>query len=455
MRRGALPRRAAPSRGSRGGRRRRDRRATQRRRGRRAGSSPGDDRPAPAPRPTARAGPGARRTRSRADGRYALMRSRAGGSLGAAHRRVIGPSASRPAGAIPLAPRTAQVPRGPAAPEPKMPSPLPVFRPLLLAVALPITALACLAALGPSPRREAPSLPAAPAAGPWVWVSNEGSGDLAVIDAATDEVVARVHVGKRPRVSPAYASAADRGADGIAEVDLATRRLSRVLPSGQDPAAFDVVAGGRLLVISNEETASASIVDVATARLVGSVAVGEEPEGVTAAPDGRLVAVTSEREHRVDFVDPGAGRAVARVPTCLRPRSIAFTRDGALAFAPCEEGAAVAVIDARALRPAGEIVLPAGSRPMGIALAADGRRLFVSNGRAGTVSAIDVASRKVVATSPPFGQRVWGLGLTPDGRRLYVADGPANEVVVLDATTLAVLRRIPVGDSPWGVVIAP
>src|SRR6266540_4205566 len=429
MRRGALPRRAAPSRGSRGGRRRRDRRATQRRRGRRAGSSPGDDRPAPAPRPTARAGPGARRTRSRADGRYALMRSRAGGSLGAAHRRVIGPSASRPAGAIPLAPRTAQVPRGPAAPEPKMPSPLPVFRPLLLAVALPITALACLAALGPSPRREAPSLPAAPAAGPWVWVSNEGSGDLAVIDAATDEVVARVHVGRRPR----WLRLGPLGRSLFAAVSGTPRPRPGVSPA----------------------YASAGIVDVATARLVGSVAVGEEPEGVTAAPDGRLVAVTSEREHRVDFVDPGAGRAVARVPTCLRPRSIAFTRDGALAFAPCEEGAAVAVIDARALRPAGEIVLPAGSRPMGIALAADGRRLFVSNGRAGTVSAIDVASRKVVATSPPFGQRVWGLGLTPDGRRLYVADGPANEVVVLDATTLAVLRRIPVGDSPWGVVIAP
>src|SRR6266542_1739363 len=251
MRRGALPRRAAPSRGSRGGRRRRDRRATQRRRGRRAGSSPGDDRPAPA------------------------------------HRRVIGPSASRPAGAIPLAPRTAQVPRGPAAPEPKMPSPLPVFRPLLLAVALPITALACLAALGPSPRREAPSLPAAPAAGPWVWVSNEGSGDLAVIDAATDEVVARVHVGKRPRwlrlgplgrslfaavsgtprprpgVSPAYASAAERGADGIAEVDLATRRVSRVLPSGQDPEAPD----GRRLFVSNGRAGTVSAIDVVSRKV--------------------------------------------------------------------------------------------------------------------------------------------------------------------------------------------
>jgi len=357
---------------------------------------------------------------------------------------------------------------------------LPVFRPLLLAVTIPVTALACIAALGPSPRRATPSLPpAAVAAGPWVWVSNEGSGDLALIDAATDEVVARVHVGKRPRglrlglqgrslfaavsgtprprpgLSPAYAPAAERGADGIAEVDLATRRVSRVLPSGQDPEAFDLVADGRLLVVSNEETASATIVDVSAARLVASIAVGAEPEGVTAAPDGRLVAVTSEREHRVDFVDPCAGLAVARVATCLRPRSVAFTRDGALAFAPCEEGGAVAVIDARALRSAGEIALPPGSRPMGIALAPDGRRLFVSNGRAGTVSAIDVVSRKVAATSAPFGQRVWGLALTPDGRRLYVADGPANEVVALDAATLAVLKRIPVGDSPWGVVVTP
>ncbi len=164
--------------------------------------------------------------------------------------------------------------------------------------------------------------------------------------------------------------------------------------------------------------------------------------------------MTSEREHRVDFVDPTAARAVARVPTCPRPRSVAFTLDGALAFVPCEEGAAVAVIDARTLSPAGEIALPPGSHPMGTALSADGRRLFVSNGRGGTVSVIDVASRSLAATSAPFGQRVWGIALTPDGRRLYAADGPANEVVVLDAATLAVVRRIPVGDSPWGVVVA-
>jgi YVTN family beta-propeller protein len=357
---------------------------------------------------------------------------------------------------------------------------LPLLRPLL-AFAVPLGVLGVVA-LGAPPSLARTGAPAtatpAPAGGPWVWISNEGSGDLTLLDATLGEVVARVPVGKRPRglrlsadgrllyaavsgsprarpgLSPAFAGAAERGADGIAVVDTASRRLVAILPSGQDPESFDLAAGGRLLVVSNEETASAAVVDVASARLVGSVRVGEEPEGVTAAPDGRLVAVTSERENRVDFVDPVALTVAGTAPTCARPRSLVFTRDGAVAFAACEEGAAVAVVDARDLRPAGEIALPPGSRPMGLALSRDGARLYVSNGRAGTVSAIDVVSRKVVATSAELGQRLWGIAAA-DERTLWVADGPRNEVVALDARSLAVVRRVRMGELPWGVAVAP
>lgn len=351
---------------------------------------------------------------------------------------------------------------------------LPLIRPLV-AIALPLVVLACVAASRPAPAtRPAASAPA----GPWVWISNEGSGDVTLLDASRDEVVARIAVGKRPRglrldgesgllyaavsgsprpepgLSPAFEGAADRGADGIAVVDVATRRLVAILPSGQDPGAFDLVPGQRLLVVSNEQTASAAIVDVAAGRLVAIVPVGDEPEGVTASPDGKLVAVTSERGHRVDFLDPAARQVAGRVETCEGPRSVVFTPDGTLAFAACEDGGAVAVLDAVALRGAGEIPLPAGSRPMGLAMDREGKRLFVSNGRAGTVSVVDVASRRAIATSAKFGRRVGGIALAPDGRRLYVADGPANEVAVLDAASLALLRRVQVGALPWAIAVA-
>jgi YVTN family beta-propeller protein len=347
---------------------------------------------------------------------------------------------------------------------------LPILR-VLVALAVPLGFAACVAALS----RSRPAAPAA--AGPFLWVSNEGSNDLVLVDAGRGEVVARVPVGRRPRglrldaargilyaavsgtprprpdVAPAAADAPDRAADGIAAVDLTSRRVVSILPSGPDPESFDLVPGG-LLVVSNEESAEATFVDATQARLVGSVAVGEEPEGVAASPDGALVAITSEGASRVDLVDPVARRVVARVPTCRRPRTVLFTPDGALAFASCELGGAVAVLDVTARRPLEEIALPEGSRPMGLALDRAGRRLYVSNGRAGTVSLVDVAARKVVATSVPFGERIWGIALGPD-RRVYAADGPADALVVLDADTLAVLRRIPVGELPWGVAVVP
>jgi YVTN family beta-propeller protein len=343
---------------------------------------------------------------------------------------------------------------------------LPLLRPLV-AAALPLGVLACVAAAtGQAP-------PAAPApAGPWIWVSDEGSGDVALVDAAAGAVVARVPVGTRPRAlrldrdgrlyaavsrspaghGPAVMQTAAGGADGIAVVDVATRQVVSILPSGQDPGAFDLVPGGRLLVVSSEETATAAVVDLAAGRVAASVPVGAAPAGVTAAPDGRLVAIATA--HGLELVDPVAGRVVDRVPTCARPRGVVFTPDGTHAFAACEEGAAVAVVDAAARTPAGELALPEGSRPAALALDRDGHRLFVSNGRAGTVSAVDVASRRVVATSAPFGQSVSGIAVAPDGR-LYVADGPANVVHVLDARTLAVVRRIPVGEGPGAVAVSP
>ncbi|MDE2296550.1 MAG: hypothetical protein KGK18_00130, partial [Burkholderiales bacterium] len=43
------------------------------------------------------------------------------------------------------------------------------------------------------------SLPVAALAAPFAYVPNEGSGTLSVIDTASDQVVATIPVGKKPR----------------------------------------------------------------------------------------------------------------------------------------------------------------------------------------------------------------------------------------------------------------
>ncbi|WP_225409619.1 beta-propeller fold lactonase family protein [Stigmatella hybrida] len=322
------------------------------------------------------------------------------------------------------------------------------------------------------------STPALPSA-PRVYVSNEESNDISVIDPATDQVVATVFVGKRPRgirLSPdgqtLYVAVSgsprappgvdestlpppDRSADGIALVDIASLKLVKTLESGDDPEAFDITPDGRFLYVSNEDAAQASIVDLASGQVTHTVKVGGEPEGVTTRPDGQVVYVTSEEDHQVYAIDTRSHEVVARIPTGDRPRSVTFTPDGARAFITAEFGRTVTVVDAQRHQVLSTLPIERPSaRPMGTALSPDGRTLYVTHGRGKSVSFIDVARLEVVHTVEDVGTRPWGAGVSPDGRKLYTANGPSNDVSVIDTGTGQVLKRIAVGSSPWGIAVS-
>ncbi len=105
-----------------------------------------------------------------------------------------------------------------------------------------------------------------------LYVTNENSGDLSVIDTATRQVVATIPLGKRPRgikVSPDGATLyvalsgspiappgtdesklppPDRNADGIGVVDVKQGKLLRVIHGGSDPEQTGRQPGRPLVV---------------------------------------------------------------------------------------------------------------------------------------------------------------------------------------------------------------
>jgi YVTN family beta-propeller protein len=309
-------------------------------------------------------------------------------------------------------------------------------------------------------------------------VTNEDSGDVAIIDLAREEVTAKVPVGKRPRgirpspdgrfifvalsgsakggpgVDESKLPPADRAADGIGVLDVSQWKLVRTLQSGQDPEHFDISRDGKTIFVSNEESGEASSIDVASGEVMARVKVGDEPEGVTLRPDGKVVYVTSEVGNQVAAVDVDSRKVLATIETAPRPRSIVFTLDGKTAFVACETGGQVTVVDAVKHRRRTNIKIEApGARPMGTALSPDGKTVYVSNGRGGSVSAIDVATEKLTYTIADVGTRPWGIAVSTDGHKLYTANGPSNDVSVIDLATKTVKKRILVGQSPWGVAL--
>lgn len=234
--------------------------------------------------------------------------------------------------------------------------------------------------------------------------------------------------------------------------------LVRTIASGQDPESFDLV-DDHTLIVSNEETAEASIVDLDRRKVRGQVETGREPEGVATAPD-RSVWVTSETDNQVTVIDPREARVVATIAAGARPRAIGFTPDGAKAFITCENDALITIVDAKARRPLGRILLPrdpsapSPPRPMGIAMSRDGRRAYVTTGRAGAVAVIDARVGTRVASIPDVGKRPWGIAIAPSGL-VFTANGPSNDVSVIDPAISQVILRIHAGGAPWGIAIAP
>ena len=86
--------------------------------------------------------------------------------------------------------------------------------------------------------------------------------------------------------------------------------------------------------------------------------------------------------------------------------------------------------------------------------------IFITNERAGTVSAIDTHTEKVIATQHA-GTRV--RGIVSDGKRLYVAvshfkgqlQHDPDGVVAIDPKTLKIVRRYECGRDPEGIALTP
>ncbi len=79
---------------------------------------------------------------------------------------------------------------------------------------------------------------------------------------------------------------------------------------------------------------------------------------------------------------------------------------------------------------------------------------YITNSGSGTVSAIHIASKTVVATIP-VGADPSGVGVHPNGTRVYITNSGSNTVSVIDTLAQAVIATIPVGAGPVGIAVNP
>src|SRR5215472_10522897 len=86
--------------------------------------------------------------------------------------------------------------------------------------------------------------------------------------------------------------------------------------------------------------------------------------------------------------------------------------------------------------------------------AASAPKAYVGNFADNTVSVIDTASNKVIATIP-VAEGPHGMAISGDGRTVYVAGDGSSSLSIIETATDRVVKTVEVGKTPNGLALTP
>lgn len=102
-----------------------------------------------------------------------------------------------------------------------------------------------------------------------------------------------------------------------------------------------------------------------------------------------------------------------------------------------------------------ETIVPVGKGDEGFDVSPNGKELWTANAQDGTISIIDLATKKVTNTLDAgiFGAN--RLKFTPDGKRVFISSLSNGNLFVYDAASRKQVKQIPIGHGAAGILMDP
>ena len=260
------------------------------------------------------------------------------------------------------------------------------------------------------------------------------------------------------------------------------------------------------LLVLEKNDKSMAIVDPGTLKIVGRVPAGEDPHEIVASEDGKYAYISNygafqNPQHTISIADLSAQKALPavdlgalRAPHGLemahgkvyftaegskvigrydpathqfdwtlgigqnRTHMLVVSKDENRIFTANVNSDTISILDRDKNGDASgwiETPIAVGKGPEGFDVSPDGKEVWVANSHDGTLSIIDLASRKVVQTldmPTKFANRV---KFSPDGKLVLISDLGMGDLVVLDAAARKEIKRLNLGHGVAGILIVP
>ncbi|MDH4230662.1 MAG: YncE family protein [Nitrospirota bacterium] len=338
-----------------------------------------------------------------------------------------------------------------------------------------------------------------------VYVTNEGSGNVYVINRQLGEVVGTVLVGKSPRgiaVNPRKERlkvyVANSGSNSISVIDPNTNTVESEIPVrfGKEPEAIAVARVSHekdLIFVANFGSNNVSIIDASTLQEIDKVAVGDGPVAIASDPpfeslsgtrflsNSEINALRNYRERYLNVyvanknsksvsvlkIDVQSMRCEEVIPFEVQWEPISLSVDylRGKVYVANNSFDDLSVISIPAIvrgNTAGAVsaIKNVGPSVIGVFSDPDFERIYLLKEMPGEIVVLRLSEGVTPAAQPvmppvmgiiPVGISPRAFMLDPEGRKIYVVNRGENSVMVIDKTTRQRVRVIPAGKRPYGL----
>jgi YVTN family beta-propeller protein len=250
----------------------------------------------------------------------------------------------------------------------------------------------------------------------------------------------------------------------LAIVDPATLKVVGRVPAGEDPHEVVASEDGKYAYISNYGAFQTPQHTLSIADLSAQKALPAFDLGALRAPHGLELAngkvyFTAEGSKVIGRYDP----ATNRVDWTLgigqnRTHMLVVSSDETRIFTSNVNSDTISILDRDKTGDVSgwtETPISVGKGPEGFDVSPDGKEIWAANSHDGTLSIIDVSTRKVTETLDLHTKRSNRVKFTPDGKLVLISDLEAGELVILDASARKETKRLKLGHGTAGILVVP
>jgi YVTN family beta-propeller protein len=232
-----------------------------------------------------------------------------------------------------------------------------------------------------------------------VYVANEFSNTVSVLDTETDKVQDRINVGIFPYgidINPlnnrVYVT--NRGSNSISVIDGSINSKLEDITVGKSPVGIAVNPFANWIYVTNFDNGTVSVIDGITNIVIETISVGKAPYGIAVNPLFNKIYVADSIKNTVSVIDGETNKINANISVGKKPTDL-------------------------------EIDIAKGSN-----------KLYVANHDSDSVSVIDTITNNVIDNISSVGDSPVGMAINPVTNKLYISNIGSNTVSVIDTKAI-------------------